>query len=559
VYGALGLHGSGRLARNSQQDKSEGGLWVGALVAGTIGGLGDGLTAVRHSSLGPDSMRDVVLVVVSLLTALTVSLVAAGVVPWAAKLMGRSWPRSRWTGFCVAAVAWTALWVGTELPGWLALLAPLGFLSLPLLVHRQIGRPRMVASLLFLAMLAIVVADDRRPRTDGPLPETAGPDLVLVVIDGLRADQVDRVPTGDLAAMPRLQELARQGMRFTHALAPATTPAAAREAVLMGRPPWTPVEDRWARVLSANGVQTAIFGGAEVESLAAKAGFSIRDVDSGWPPGLTAGTPGRAWARLIDDVGSQRSTRRVVEAWKRWLTQVPDARPAVSVLHLTELSWPTVPAPPWDTAFEVAPSPVELPAEALGDCGPAARAAGLSTPRQLRTAYDGSAAAVDELLASVVATARARPRDAVVFIVGSRGTPMGENGLWLDASGDVSPSSARVPLVVVGPDVPVDSVLAATVSTADVVATVRAWHGLTAVSDARPLPGIVRGHRPREATWTVGVDASVASMTAGEYWLRRPDGQLLVWSDDAWIETESTPAVPVPVLTPVDRERSPCE
>jgi len=543
----------GRLAQHGKTHA--GGLWVGALVAGTLGGLGDGLAAIRQSSLAHDSMRDLILVAVSLFGGLGVSLLAAAVAWLLAPRMG--WPRDRWAGFSVAAVAWAALWVGSELPGAWSLLALLGFGAVPTLMHKAVGRSRMVASLVFLAMLAVVVAGDRRPRTDGPLPETAGPDVVLVVIDGLRADQVDRNPTGDLPAMPQLQALAATGTRFTRALAPATTATAAQAAVVLGRPPWTPPTGaEWPRELSARGVETAFFGGPEVAAVAVSAGFTIRDVDGGWPPGLRGGTPGRVWSRLTSDEGGRRSARRVVAAWTSWLEAVPEARPTVSVVHLSDLSWPTHPSPPWDTAFEVPPPAGEVPLS--GPCAEAASRERLSSPRRIRSAYDGAAAAVDAVLPDILATAQARPRGAVVAVVGSRGTPVGENDLWLDASGDVHPAAARVPLVVTGPEIPVGSVLAAPVSTADLVATLRAWHELAAVSDARPLPGLVRGHRPRDTAWTVGVDASVGALTTEAHWLRWPDGQLFRYEDGEWRETEDTPSVPVPLLTSVAREPSPC-
>ena len=528
-------------------------------MAGLIGGLGDGLGATRHLSLAPDPTRDLLLVLLSTAGGVLVSLVAGLALPLVARGLGRPLPPGRWTGFSCGAVAWAAVCIGAALPGWLALLAPALLVGIPAMAHRRAGRPRMVAALVFLALLAVRVADDRRPRDRNVPPASPGPDVVVVVVDGLRADQLTRSPRGDLPAMPELSALADSGLRLSRVSPPATTAVAARSAVLRGHPPWTPAPSTgWARALGDAGWRTAVFGGPEVRADAAAAGFAVRDLDPGWLAGATAGAPGRLWQRGLGSGHARRSARRVVDAWSGWLAGLPAERPAVSVLHLTDVAWPTRPTPPWDTAFERPPAELGADAEPIGACAAEAASEGFRSRAAVRAAYDGAAAAIDALLPEVVARALERPRGAVVLVVGSRGTPMGEEGRWLDAAGGVHPGDLEVPLVAVGTGVPQGSTLGAPVSTPDIVGTIRVWGGLDPVSDARPIPGLARGYPPRTVAHTVGTDGAVVAATPEDLWRRGPDGAVARFVDGQWHRGEAVPPVPVPVLEAVPAAPRPC-
>lgn len=541
------------------QPRQHGQWWVGALVAGVIGGLGDGLAATRHLLLAPDGTRDLALVVVSVVVGSLVALIAGMLLPLGARMLGRDWPPGRWTGFVCGAAAWAAVCVAAILPGWWAAAGLLVLGVAPLVVHRDTGRPRMVVALGFLALLAVRVADDRRPRDREAAPTSPGPDVVIVVVDGLRGDQVDRLPRGDLPAMPNLTELAATGTRFTQVTTPTSTGAGAQQAAIAGLAPWTSVpEHGWARELRGLGWRSGIFGGPEVRGVAHEAGFMVQDVDPGWLAGASAGAPGNLWLRLADVRGARRSGRRVVDAWSRWLDDLPAQRPAVSVLHFTDLVWPTRPTPPWDTAFQRPPAELGSDASAVGACATEAEREGLRTRADVRTAYDGAAAAVDALMPEVFARASARPRGAMVFVMGSRGTPMGESGRWLASTGGTHPAELTVPLVVVGTDVPEGSTLGAPVSTVDVVATVRARTGLAAVEGARPIPGLVRGYPPRAVALSVGADGAVVATSADALWRRTADGQVTRFEEGQWTPQDAGPDSPVPVLPPVAADPAVC-
>ncbi|HCH62993.1 MAG: hypothetical protein CL927_10140 [Deltaproteobacteria bacterium] len=533
--------------------------WSGALVAGVFGGLGEGIAATRHLLLATDPVRDIALLMVSLGAGLVVAVGAAAALPWLARAMGRPWPEGRWTGFVCGAMAWTVLCGAAFLPGWFSVLPLLGFAALPSFVRREKGRPRMIVGLGFLALLAVRIADDHRPRDRAAPPVDPGPDVVVVVVDGLRADQLGRRPKGDLSAMPQLEALASSGVRFTTVAAPVSTKSGARDAVITGVPPWTsPPRRGWADELTSAGWRTAVFGGPEVDSVAREVGFGVVDTDPGWLAGAPASAPGLLWVRLADSQKGRRSARRLVEAWARWVDVLPSERPAVSFLHLTDLTWPAAPTPPWDTAFESSTAASGDAMDSLGRCSEVAARAGQPSLGAVRAAYDGASASVDALLPDIWSAASQRPRGAVVFVVGSRGTPFGEEARWLGTGGAVHPADVQVVLTVFGADAPKGSTLGAPISTVDVVATIRARAALEPVSDARPIPGVVRGYPPREVTHAVGADGSVLALSADHAVRRSPEGSVTRLEGATWVRADTAALPPVPVLPPVAAEEGPC-
>ncbi len=537
----------------------DGRWWIGAFIAGGVGGLGEGIAATRHLLLAPDPSRDLLLVGMSLVAALAVSTVAGALLPWLARRMGLDWPVGRWTGFVCGATGWTMLCCAAFLPGWLCLLSLLLLCLLPSFVRKPVGRARMIVSLCFLAALAVRVADDRRPRDRDAPPTDPGPDLVVVVVDGLRADQLDRTPKGDLLAMPQLTALAAKGSSFTRAVAPVTTTEAAREAVISGVPPWTVAPRRgWADELTDVGWRTAIFGGPEVDRVARNTGFGVVDLDPGWLSGASAAAPGRLWLRMVGEGRTRRSGRRMVQSWSHWLASLPADRPAVSVLHFADLTWPTDPAPPWDTAFQGPSANAGVDAEPVGRCGAVATQQGQPTRAAVRAAYDGAAASVDALLPDIWSMASARPRGAMVFVVGARGTPLGEEDRWLAAAGALHPADARVVLVAFGEEIPEGSALGVPVSTVDVVASIRARTGLAPLADARPIPGLVRGYPPRDVAYAVGPSATVLAVSSTELVRRGADGTVARYEEARWVQTDAGAARSVPVLPAVPAEADVC-
>jgi len=67
-----------------------------------------------------------------------------------------------------------------------------------------------------------------------PQPVATGPNVVLVVIDTLRADRIHAERNG-VPVMPRLAALAREGRMFTHAISPASWTRPAVSSLLTGQ------------------------------------------------------------------------------------------------------------------------------------------------------------------------------------------------------------------------------------------------------------------------------------------------------------------------------------
>lgn len=538
---------TGRLQRAAQElalprpHHSVFGPIVGALVAGGLIGSADGLAAVRSLPLAPDLLRDGLLVVISVAGLGLLATTAAAAV---ALVLRRQRPVDRWVGFATgSAVLAVAAGISTHSAILSAGLAVASAIALPRLLRTPVGRPRMVASLVVLAACAVRVAGDSRPRASLPVADTVAdaPDLVLVVIDGLRADQPDRPALRGLPAMPGFTALAARGTRYTAAFTPSAHPDDALTAALFAKNPWSGAPaSLWAPALTQAGFAVASFGGPAAEAHAAAARIPVRDHDPRWLPGLEHLVIGRLLHLVLGDAPESRSGRRVVSAWQSWLSTVPTERPTATILHFTEPAWPLQAPPPWDTAFDGGTPPATTPPAA---CSAALEAARLTRPARLRATYDGAVATVDELLLTISATLDARDRPSMLIVSGLRGQPLGEDGAWLNPADSLAPASTQVPLVAVGHGVPKGSVIGAPVSTTDLLPTLLAHSGVDSEVDHSVLPGLVSGRPPRDHVLTLG-PSGTARHTAAGTWRSTPAGPPAQWQDSRWVVDDSAPALP---------------
>ncbi len=522
--------------------QNDGSPWLGAALAGLLGGLGDGIGATRQLHLAANPLRDGLLVGLSVLTALLVSGAGTLALHALARASRRGLSPSRWSGFVTGSLSWLGVSLFALLPGALAALSPLVLLAGVPLVRQRAAQPRLWAALLGVGLVAARVGGDERPRLPTMVPENPGPDIVVVWIDGIRTDQLARIPTGEHPALPEWQALATTGTTYTRAITPVTSREEALHAAFLG----TTQSERavpWARELQSEGWATASFGGPESVTPARIAGFGIQDHDPAWLTGTAEGVPGRIWQSLLrNDANNQRrSARRTVEAWQQWIATVPDVRPAVSMLVLTDAAWPPQAPPPWDTAFQAADAGVGTGPPWSTECAEVGRAAGYRSTASLRAAYDGALGSIDALLPSMFAALAGRPRGALVFVAGLRGMPLGEDDLWFDAAGHLHPATVSVPLWVGGADAPVDSHIGAPVSTLDIVATVRARAGLAPAPDAYALPGLVRGYPPRSEAHAVDGQGRQVVVTARDWFRSDGSGQASRWSGTAWEPAAEAP------------------
>jgi len=282
---------------------------------------------------------------------------------------------------------------------------------------------------LLLALLAIGCGSSR-------------PDIVLVTIDGARADRIGAL--GDESARtPVLDALAADGALFSRAFASSPLTLPSHATILTGLEPQQhgirdegegPLPAEIATVaerLSAAGYETAAFVGSErlERSRGLDQGFAVYD-DAVAPGGesLRASLP-------------RRNGERVVEQALRWLEQ-EHAGPRFLWVHLADLEAPRSPPAPFD---------------------------------EIEDTYAATLTYVDTQIGRLLGGLEDRA-NTVFLVVGDHGTALGENGErghGLLAS-DVT---LHVPILVSGPGFPPGARSDSLVTTADVAATLVAAGG----------------------------------------------------------------------------------
>jgi arylsulfatase A-like enzyme/tetratricopeptide (TPR) repeat protein len=319
----------------------------------------------------------------------------------------------------------------------------------------------------------VIVVRYRGHLTVAGLLRPAPPNLLLISIDTLRADHLGCY--GDRQAdTPRLDALASQGLRFTDAVtvAPLTLPA--HSSLMTGRfPAHHGVRDNGgyylgddevtlAEVLRSRGYRTGGFVSAFV-------------LDSRW--GI-----GQGFDRYFDDFDLSKYEGKGMDAVQRrgdetvakalaWLAQ-DGQRPFFAWVHLYD------PHAPYAAPVEYA---TRFPATAAG-------------------AYDAEIAWTDTLVGRLLEglSAARRLDHTVVVVVGDHGESLGEHrepthGFF------IYDATIHVPLIVVGPHVPVRTV-AEQVRIVDVMPTVLGVLGASPPSgvDGRDLLATAHGEASPE-------------------------------------------------------------
>src|SRR5262245_6026458 len=195
------------------------------------------------------------------------------------------------------------------------------------------SRGRSIAFLCFAGLAAACGG-----KRAGP----AAPGVLLIVVDGLRADHLG-VYGYDRDTSPTLTSLAADGVRFTEALASSPLLVPAHVALLTGCEPVLarrflpsnfegPSERRWnvpergshlaVEFLSA-GYATAAF--LDDDELGREQGFAL----------------GFQRYEVLDEAGREpwegRQTNRICSHFLQWLRELPSERPWFAYLHLAQL------------------------------------------------------------------------------------------------------------------------------------------------------------------------------------------------------------------------------
>ncbi len=292
------------------------------------------------------------------------------------------------------------------------------------------------------------------------------PSLVLVTLDTTRADHVGRIVDGS-PLTPRLDALARSGVRFTRAIAPAPLTLPAHCTLMTGlNPPAHGVRDNGAAalpadlptlagVLSGRGYAT----GAVVASLVLDRRFGLDRGFAVYDDGLIAERSG-------EQGYPERDAAAVTDAALAWSASLPPGRPWFLWVHYYDPHAPYEPPGNWK---------------------------GASAARR----YAGEVARVDREVGRLLDGLPSPAAGRVVAVVGDHGEMLGEHGekehgLFLYRA------ALDVPLILAGPGLPGGRVVPETVGTRALAATLLGLLGLSAEAApfGAPLPGVGRDPAP---------------------------------------------------------------
>jgi arylsulfatase A-like enzyme len=311
-------------------------------------------------------------------------------------------------------------------------------------------------------------------RDDGPAPAVrrtakgAGPDVLLVVVDTLRADAPSFSGAPGAAPTPAMDALAKEGTVFTRCRAPSSWTKPSTASLLTGLYPSEhgalgfesvlPGEaTTLAEVLRAAGWRTAAF--ADNPFVSPEFGFAQGfDAFTGRHPSpLARGTlllRALAQVRLRVAGGAAYSfgpgvdlgADRVLGDAVRFLAA--DARPGFAYCHLIEPHFPYTPPPPFDGGRRRVDPPHSsgiLPFDSFPEI-PAADAA------IMKANYLGEAQAADAALGRALDALRASGRldRTLVILTSDHGEEFHEHGGWTHGQ-SLYEELVRVPLVVRAP------------------------------------------------------------------------------------------------------------
>ena len=281
-----------------------------------------------------------------------------------------------------------------------------------------------------VAGLAVVIATAARPGSD-PERSGTGPDLVVVVLDSMRAD---RLPAGSShPAAPELSRLAERGRVFASAWAASswTLPAVTR-ILSADAPGETPT---LAERLAARGYRTATFtdNAHLARGTPVMRGFDRVARSAGAWRSVVLGTAlGEVLERLAPGSDELLSTRAIA-----WMERQPG--PYFLYVHLMDSHTPYR-FPPLDGRRR-AGRRVEFPRTGMPLTDDEAAS--------IRARYDGGVHSADAQMGRLIAAVEARRRPFLAMITSDHGESLGEDGRWFHG-GSLAPELLAIPLVLVG-------------------------------------------------------------------------------------------------------------
>lgn len=305
------------------------------------------------------------------------------------------------------------------------------------------------------------------PRAELPPAPEGAPDVVLVVLDTVRAESVSALGY-DRDTSPTLAALADEGTLFLDATSPSTWSMPSHASLFTGRYPTSHgahgehlfLDGRYptlAQVLAANGYDTYCFtANAWIsDGLGLTRGFAWQD--GSW---RSAGGAGRNFSflyRLLDRLGLLSGGKGggiVARNFGRWARGRPaDARPAFVFLNFIEAHFPYHQLPREYLLRYTDESPRHLERISMTLLGQQFGGPGMDLAEARPPAlamYDGGVAYSDELLRRVVEALRARGTldDTLLVVLADHGEIMGEKAGFFGHGPTLYQEVVHVPLLV---------------------------------------------------------------------------------------------------------------
>jgi arylsulfatase A-like enzyme len=367
--------------------------------------------------------------------------------------------------------------------------------------------------------------------------------ILLLVLEGARADHLGAAGY-DRETMPYLDQVAREGVRFTHAFTTAPFSAAAYASMLTGVFPSlhgvgeeTPVLGPEPRVLpeilKAAGYRTAAF--CPDPSLGPDAGFGrgfdrfYTERSGGRITGRAADYARRASDRVLGrrDAGARRTTQALLD----WIGGA--AAPFFAVVHYREPVKPIQPPAPYDRACMPAALTAAHARAANQAGGGPAHPVSDEEAAALCGLYDGALRYADLRLKQIadVLSAAGRWERTLLIVTAGCGEDLGESGT-IGGAPALRDALLRVPLIMRCPGrIPAGFVVEEFAQHSDLLPTVAAMAGCALEA---PVQGraLLSGSGASAGPGAVFVEAFRGAGSAVRRKVIRTRREKLVWRSD---------------------------
>lgn len=311
----------------------------------------------------------------------------------------------------------------------------------------------MLARMLLLALLALLGCSGA-PEPTPPAPPTP-PDLILVVVDTLRADRLGAYGYPKDTS-PALDALAAEGLVFERAYAQSGWTLPSMASLISGT---LPHQHRVLRDFDSEQYGALSEAHTTLGEALSAAGYATGAVlnNSFLHPVFGLGQGFDRWDHQGASHDTHRTAPDAVADGLRWLDE--QEKPAFLLLHLMEPHLDYGAPEPWRLAFTPPGAPpVPVPFGADQRWLPWLDGEGLPPPEEqawIAGLYDGEIRATDEAIAALVAGLEARGRRGrtVLAVTSDHGEELFDHGRFEHGHSLRSPVT-RIPMVLTGPGIP---------------------------------------------------------------------------------------------------------